>query len=96
MDQLFVHAIEVKKEAGISEAKKIARKTLEKKRLYSYREGDDVYRFKNLPKKLFDKKTFRKLKLDDKVTLVCGRLKIEEQNVSQEEIENDSESSGTD
>ena len=83
MDGYFVYAIEVSKDVGIWKAKKLARKTMEKKRLYSYKEGEEVYKFKNLPKHKFDEKTFRRFKVDKDLTLICGRLKDE--NISQEE-----------
>lgn len=71
---LYLHAIIVDKSVGLAEAKKIARKTFEK-RVNTFRDQETSYAFRNIPKNKFKPDTFAKKKLNDKVTLVVGELK---------------------
>lgn len=90
MPEYYLHAVIVDKAAGLSEAKKIARKTMNRKRLRSIRMDTDAYSFKHIPKNYFKPHTFRKQKIDETTTVVFGELK------SPAEVETNGAYSGTD
>ena len=75
MKELYLHAVVIKKEVGIKEAMKMAADIIKDKHKTFFRETQDSYRFRNIPKTQFDVKSFRTKKINDKVSLVFGHLK---------------------
>lgn len=76
MEKLYLHAVIIDKSIGLVDAKKSARKIMDKA-IGMYRATDESYRFRNIPKKYFKTGSFRAKKINDKVTLVFGHLKKE-------------------
>lgn len=74
MDQekLYLHAVVVKKPMPLALARLKAQKFIKNKDKTFYRETEDSYRFRNIPKQNF--KDFFSKKIDDEVTLVFGHL----------------------
>jgi hypothetical protein len=69
-----IHAIIIKKNIPFEEAQKIASEIINNPNRKFYRETESSYRFRNIPKQKFDKKTFRSKKLNQDITLVFGNL----------------------
>jgi hypothetical protein len=74
MDQekLYLHAVVVKKPSTVALARYKAQKFIRNKKKTFYRETEDSYRFRNIPKQLF--KDFVTKKIDDDISLVLGHL----------------------
>jgi hypothetical protein len=74
MDQekLYLHAVVVNKPSTIALARYKAQKFIKNKQKTFYRETEDSYRFRNIPKQDF--KDFVSKKIDNEVTLVLGHL----------------------
>lgn len=74
-EPMYLHAVVIDKGVGIAEAKKSAQKIMNKKRQGLMLEDEKYFRFRNIPKTYFDKKTFKSHKINESVTLVFGKLK---------------------
>lgn len=75
-DGYALHAVLVKKSLPFEEAFKEAQHIIKKKKFF-HRETKNEYRFRNLPKQKFESKSFKSKKVNDKITLVFGKLKPE-------------------
>lgn len=71
-EKLYLHAVVVKKPSSIALARYKAQKYIKNKKKTFYRDTEDSFRFRNLPKQMF--KDFVSKKIDDDVTLVLGHL----------------------
>ena len=74
-EKMYLHAVIVDKSVGLVDAKKIARKIMEKSRLGMYRVDEESFRFRNIPKNKFKYDSFRSKKINDTTTLVFGHLR---------------------
>lgn len=73
MDQkLFLHAVIVKKPIPLALARLRAQKFIKNKSKTFFRETEDSFRFRNLPKGHF--KDFVSKKINDEITIVVGHL----------------------
>jgi hypothetical protein len=70
-----IHAIIIKKNIPFDEARKIASEIIKNPNRKFYRETESSYRFRNLSKQKFDKKTFRSKKINENITLIFGETK---------------------
>jgi hypothetical protein len=70
-----LHAIIIKKNIPFEEAQKIASEIIKNPNRKFYRETESSYRFRNLSKQKFDKKTFRSKKINENITLIFGETK---------------------
>jgi hypothetical protein len=68
-----LHAVIISRKIPLEEAKKIAAEFIPTSRHY-YRTTTNSYRFRNIPKTKFDKRTFRSKKLNDNITLIYGNI----------------------
>lgn len=68
-----LHAVVVHKPTDLEVAKEEAKKFITKDRNF-YRETSSSYRFRNIPKQKFQKRSFRSKKVNDGITLVYGKL----------------------
>lgn len=75
MSSLKLHAVIVKKDVPFSKAKKTAADIIKEPTRKFYRETEESYRFRNIPKTKFDKGSFRSKVVSPTVTLVFGKLK---------------------
>lgn len=71
-EELYLHAVIVKKPMLLGLARKKAQEFIKNRDRRFYRETEDSYRFRNLPKEHF--KDFRTLKINNEITLVLGHL----------------------
>jgi hypothetical protein len=71
-----LHAILIKKSVPLEKAKEHAQEILKSKKQF-YRETKNQYRFRNIPKTKFIKKTFKSKKINPDITLVFGKLSPE-------------------
>ena len=71
-----LHAVIIKNSIPFDEAEKKAKDITKKKKIF-VRKTKDSYRFRNIAKTKFEKKTFRSKKIDKDITLVFGKLKPE-------------------
>ena len=69
-----LHAVIINKNIPFEEARKIASEIINNPNRKFYRETGSSYRFRNIPKQKFNKKTFRSKKINENVTLVFGEL----------------------
>lgn len=72
---LDIHAVIVKKPVQKTVAKKIARDIFKRKDDRFSRETEGSIRFRNIPKTKFKQDSFRTKKVNDKVSIVLGKLK---------------------
>jgi len=70
-----LHAVVIKKEVPLKDAKKYAADIIKDKSKTFMRETMDSYRFRNIPKTKFDEKTFRSKVVNPNITLIFGKLK---------------------
>lgn len=68
-----LHAVVIRKDVGLDKAKEIAREYIPKNKKF-YRETGTSFRFRNIPKTQFKKKSFRTKKLNKDVSLIYGDL----------------------
>jgi hypothetical protein len=68
-----LHAVIIDKSIPLEKAKTISKDYIKGDKSF-YRETSESYRFRNIPKTKFDSKTFRSKKINDKITLVYGKL----------------------
>lgn len=71
-----LHAVIFKKPFDLEEAKKIAQDIIKNKNRQFYRETKTSYRFRNISKQKFIKKSFRTKKVNDNISIIFGKLKI--------------------
>jgi hypothetical protein len=73
MEKLYLHAVVVNKPMPLALARLKAQRFIRNSRKIFFRETEDSYRFRNLPKGFF--KDFVSKKIDEEITLVMGHLK---------------------
>lgn len=71
-----LHAVLINKQMGFEAAENKAREFIKKPHFF-HRETANEYRFRNIPKTKFEKRTFRSKKINPDVTLVFAKLKPE-------------------
>lgn len=69
-----LHAVIIKKPINIEKAKEISKEFIKPSKSY-YRETESSYRFRNIPKTKFIKKSFRTKKINEYISLIYGKLK---------------------
>ena len=69
-----LHAVIIKKPVELDEAQKIAKEYIPVNKKF-YRETNSSYRFRNIPKTKFIKKSFRTKKINKNLSLIFGELK---------------------
>jgi hypothetical protein len=69
-----LHAIVFKKPYDLEKAKQEAKKFINDDKKNFYRETETSYRFRAIPKTKFQKKSFRTKKINDKISLIFGKL----------------------
>jgi len=67
-----LHAVIIKKSIPFEEAQKIASEIIDNPNRKFYRMTKSSYRFRNIPKQQFNKKSFRSKKVNENITLVFG------------------------
>jgi penicillin V acylase-like amidase (Ntn superfamily) len=70
-----LHAVLIDKTIPLEEATKIAQEIINNKNRKYYRETTNQYRFRNISKQKFIKKSFRSKRINDQIVLVFGNLK---------------------
>ena len=75
-DGYGLHAVIINKRMDFETAQKKAKEITGKKKIF-HRVTKDSFRFRNIPKTKFEKKTYRSKKIDKDITLVFGKLKPE-------------------
>ena len=76
MKKLYLHTVIVKKPAVLRDAMNKAKEIMNRKEEKDpfFRETEDSYRFRNIPKTRFDKKSFRTKVIDETTSIVFGHL----------------------
>ena len=69
-----MHAVVVHKPIDVDKAFEESKKFINEERNF-YRETQNSFRFRNIPKQRFEKKTFKSKKISPNITLVYGKLK---------------------
>jgi hypothetical protein len=69
-----LHNVIIKKSVPLLDAKKLAKHFITDKNKKFYRETENSYRFRNIPKTKFIKSSFRTKKINDYITLTYGEL----------------------
>jgi len=69
-----LHAVIIKKPYKLEDAKVEVKKFIPENKHY-FRETNNSYRFRNIPKQKFEKKTFRTKKISPNLSLIFGKLK---------------------
>lgn len=72
MEDLYLHAVIVKKPMPLALARLKAQKFIKNKRKTFFRETEDSFRFRNIPKQQF--RDFVSKEINDEITLVLGHL----------------------
>lgn len=72
MEDLYLHAVVVKKPISLALARFRAQKFIRDKKRTFFRETEDSFRFRNIPKGHF--KDFVSKPIDEDITLVLGHL----------------------
>jgi hypothetical protein len=72
MEKLYLHAVVIKKPIPLALARLKAQRFIKNGRKTFYRETEDSFRFRNLPKSFFT--DFVSKKIDDEITIVLGHL----------------------
>ena len=75
-DKLFLQAVIVHKPVEFKDAYFMAQNIINNPRKTFFRETDASYRFRNIPKTDFIPGHYVSKKIDDKMTLVFGKLKV--------------------
>jgi len=70
-----LHAVLIDKTIPLEEATKISQEIINNKNRKYYRETTNQYRFRNISKQKFIKKSFRSKRINDQIVLVFGNLK---------------------
>ena len=74
MNDYVIHAVIVKKPIDLHKAKQISQDIIQNKNRTFYRETDKSYRFRNIPKTKFIKKSYRTQKVNDYISIIYGKL----------------------
>jgi len=72
---LFLQSVVIHKPISLDDAKALSQKIIKNKRKTFYRETEDSYRFRNIPKTDFIIDSFVSKKINDKITIVLGKLR---------------------
>lgn len=70
-----LHAVIIKKPVKLIKAKQEASEIINNDNRKFYRETNESYRFRNIPKTKFIKSTFRSKPINKNITLVYGKMK---------------------
>ena len=73
-NDFMLHNVIIKKPILLEEAKRIAKDIIKDDKKKFYRETEKTYRFRNIPKTKFIKKSFRTKKINDNISLTFGKL----------------------
>ena len=73
---LYLHAVVIHKPVRLGEARELSQQIIKDKVKTFYRETEDSYRFRNIPKDKFS--SFVTKKIDEKVSIVLGHLKVDD------------------
>lgn len=73
-NQYILHNVIIKKTIPLDEAKRIAKDIIKDDKKSFYRETENSYRFRNIPKTKFIKKSFKTKKVNDNISLTFGKL----------------------
>lgn len=73
MEELLLHAVIVKKPISLGMARKKAQEFIKDPKKRFYRETEDSFRFRNIPKTQL--KDFVSKKINDDITIVLGHAK---------------------
>lgn len=76
-DYWALHAVIIKKPYDLDKAKEIVEEYIKDGKKHYYRETAKSYRFRNIPKTKFIKKSFRTKKINPNISLIFGKLKEE-------------------
>jgi len=72
---MYLHVVIFKKPFNLQEAKEIAQHIIKDKNKHYYRETEQSYRFRVIPKTKFEKNSFRTKQINDHISFVFGELK---------------------
>ena len=73
---LYLHAVVIHKPVSLGEARELSQQIIKDKDKTFYRETEDSFRFRNIPKDKFS--SFVTKKIDEKVSIILGHLKIDD------------------
>ena len=73
---LYLHAVVIHKPVRLGEARELSHQIIKDKVKTFYRETEDSYRFRNIPKDKFS--SFITKKIDEKVSIILGHLKVDD------------------
>ena len=73
---LYLHAVVIHKPVRLGEARELSQQIIKDKDKTLYRETEDSFRFRNIPKDKFS--SFVTKKIDEKVSIILGHLKIDD------------------
>jgi len=73
---LYLHAVVIHKPVRLGEARELSQQIIKDKVKTFYRETEDSYRFRNIPKDKFS--SFITKKIDEKVSIILGHLKVDD------------------
>ena len=76
-DKLALHAILIKKPCPLETAQEVAQEFIKDNKKKFYRETKNYYRFRNIPKSHFIPKYYKTKKINNKVSIIIGKLKPE-------------------
>ena len=75
-DIFHVYMVVIDKSVGLVQAKKTARRLLERKKGPPYLETETTYKFKHIPRGDFDLKSFKRHQHSPQIEIFYGKLKI--------------------
>lgn len=81
-----LHSVIINKPISLSEAIKLSQDIIKNKNRKFYKETSNTYRFRNIPKTKFNAKSFRTKKINDKISLVFGELKLKGEGLMDNEF----------
>lgn len=76
-EKMALHDVVIKKPCDLNEAKQVSQHFIKNSKKKFMRETSTSYRFRNLPKSHFISKSFRTKKINNKVSIIIGKLKPE-------------------
>ena len=74
-EKLYLHDVVIKKPMPLEQAQEMAQKVINDKKKTFYRETEESYRFRNIPKTKFKQDSFKSKMINDNLTLIFGYLK---------------------
>ena len=74
-EKLYLHDVVIKKPMELDKAKELSQSIIKDKKKNFYRETEDSYRFRNIPKTRFKLDSFKSKMINDNLTLIFGVLK---------------------